>query len=115
MVLRRCPPLWKDKNSKSEYYNHCDVMIASEPSLLKVIKLLQQPMMESLRIVVSMDYAVLKTKSRSLSCGASKEYCQAYAESTKTVTISRTATSVFGRWITSSLRSVPNWKNTIST
>ena len=59
MVLRRCPPLWKDKNSKSEYYNHCDVMIASEPSLLKVIKLLQRPMMESLRIGVSMDYAVL--------------------------------------------------------
>ena len=50
---------WKDRNSKSEYYNHCDVMIASEPSLLKVIKLLQRPMMESLRIGVSMDYAVL--------------------------------------------------------
>ena len=50
---------WKDRNSRSEYYNHCDVMIASEPSLLKVIKLLQQPMMESLRIGVSMDYAVL--------------------------------------------------------
>ena len=50
---------WKDRNSKSEYYNHCDVMIASEPSLLKVIKLLQRPMMESLRIGVTMDYAVL--------------------------------------------------------
>ncbi len=50
---------WKDRNSKSEYYNHCDVLIASEPSLLKVIKLLQRPMMESLRIGVSMDYAVL--------------------------------------------------------
>eukprot|EP01048_Picozoa_sp_COSAG05_P015419 COSAG05_NODE_1859_length_3948_cov_23.008576_2_plen_45_part_00 len=25
---------WKDRNSRCEYYNHCDVLIAEEPSLV---------------------------------------------------------------------------------
>ena len=52
---------WKDRNNRCEYYNHCDVLIAEEPSLVKVVKLLKQPMAESIRIGVTMDYEALNS------------------------------------------------------
>ena len=46
---------WEERNSKREYFAHCDSMIAREKSLLRAIELLKTPIPASRRIGVTID------------------------------------------------------------
>ena len=51
---------WNDRNSKREYFAHCEPLIAQENSLIRVIELLRLPIPESIRIGVVIEYDTLK-------------------------------------------------------
>ena len=51
---------WNDRNSKREYFAHCEAVIAQEASLIRVIELLRKPIPESIRIGVIVEYDTMK-------------------------------------------------------
>ena len=51
---------WEERNSKREYFAHCDSMIAREKSLLRAIELLKTPIPASRRIGVTIDFETMK-------------------------------------------------------
>ena len=51
---------WEERNSKREYFAHCDAMIAREKSLLRAVELLKTPIPASRRIGVTIDFETMK-------------------------------------------------------
>ena len=51
---------WEDRNSKREYFAHCDSMVAREKSLLRAIELLKTPIPASRIIGVTIDFETIK-------------------------------------------------------
>lgn len=50
---------WNDRNSKREYFAHCEALIV-QASIIRVIELLRKPIPESIRIGVIVEYDTLK-------------------------------------------------------
>ena len=53
---------WEYRNSKREYFAHCDSMVAREQSLLRAIELLKTPILASRKIGVTIDFETTSMK-----------------------------------------------------